>query len=132
MTYTSLKLPIQLQQKAAKCAASQGVSLEQFIIWAVAEKVGILSQPQEDAAFPNITYRRGASGESVPVLRGTGLRVQTLVIAAKKWGLSSSEIAAEYDLNEELVEEAIAFYAAYNEAIDNAIAAEETLESINV
>jgi hypothetical protein len=36
-------------------------------------------------AFPEITYVRGASGQLAPVLRGTRLRVQTVVIAAPKW-----------------------------------------------
>ena len=99
MTLDSLNLPPKLRQEAEKCAASQGVSLNQFILWTVAEKVGILSQHFDDPAFPNIIYHRGASGLSVPILKGTGVRVQTLAIASQKWGLSPQEIAAEYDLS---------------------------------
>ena len=33
-----------------------------------------------DPRFPGIIYRYGASSVATPVLRGTGLRVQTLVI----------------------------------------------------
>lgn len=47
-------------------------------------------------AFPEIIYVRGASGELVPVLRGTRLGVQTVVIAAQKWGFPRNKIAAEY------------------------------------
>ncbi|MEG4055797.1 MULTISPECIES: hypothetical protein [unclassified Microcoleus] len=42
----------------------------------------------DDRAFPEITYVGGASGELVPVLRATRLRVQTVVVAAQKWGFS--------------------------------------------
>lgn len=84
MARYSLNLPIQLKQEAEKWAANQGVSLNQFILWAVAEKVGALSQQLDggNPAFPNITYRRGASGQPLPALRGTRLRVQTVVVAA--------------------------------------------------
>ena len=47
----------------------------------------------DDRTFPEITYVRGASGELVPVLRGTRLRVQTVVVAAQKWGFSPHQIA---------------------------------------
>jgi len=42
----------------------------------------------DDRTFHQITYVRGASGQLIPVLRGTRLRVQTVVIAAQKWGFS--------------------------------------------
>jgi len=129
MTPYSLNLPIQLQQEAERFAASQGVSLEQFIIWAVAEKVGVLNQPTDDPAFPSIVYRRSASGTRVPILQGTSLRVQTVVIANQKWGLSVPQIADEYNLSEARVNEALAFYAAHSQVIDRAIAAEQAFES---
>jgi uncharacterized protein (DUF433 family) len=49
----------------------------------------------DDRTFPEIIYVRGASGQLVPVLRGTRLHVQTIVIAAQKWGFSSNQIATE-------------------------------------
>ena len=131
MARYSLNLPTQLKQDAEKYAASQGVSLNQFILWAVAEKVGALSQQLDDPAFPEITYRRGASGQPMPVLRGTSLRVQTVVVAAK-WGLSPKEIAAEYSLSEAQVQQALAFFRAHTAEIEMAIAAEQTLEAANV
>lgn len=132
MLSDSLKLPAKLQQAAEKCAARQGISLEQFIIWAIAEKVGVLSQPVEDFLFPNITYRRGAGGELTPILKFTGIRVQTLVIAHQQWGLSLAEIAIEYDLSEVQVHEALAFYETHKEEIEKAILAEKGLEENNV
>jgi hypothetical protein len=71
MTSYTLNLPVQLQQEAEKLAALQGISLDRFILWAVAEKVASLKQPNDDPAFPEITYARGASGQLIPVLRGT-------------------------------------------------------------
>ena len=61
-----LSLPAQLKQEAEKWAANQGVSLNQFIMWAVAEKVGALDHSLDDPAFPRVTYRRGAAGYHCP------------------------------------------------------------------
>ncbi|BAU08522.1 DUF433 domain-containing protein [Fischerella thermalis CCMEE 5198] len=132
MTSFPVNLPTQLQQEAQRWATNQGISLEQFIIWAIAEKVGTLSQPVDDPQFPGITYRCGASGTRVPILLGTGLRVQSVAIASQQWGLSVSQIAAEYNLSEAQVNEALAFYAAHRQEIDRAIAAEQAFESYNV
>ncbi|MFN8472995.1 MAG: DUF433 domain-containing protein [Anaerolineae bacterium] len=78
----------------------------------------------DDPNFPQITYRWGASGHPTPVVRGTGIRVQTLVVAAENWKWPPSEIADEYGLTEDQVAEALAFYAAHRTEIDMALAAE--------
>jgi uncharacterized protein (DUF433 family) len=132
MTSHTLNLPIQLQQEAEKLATLQGISFDQFILWAVAEKVATLNQRHDDPAFPEITYVRGASGELAPVLRGTRLRVQTIVIAAHKWGFSSNQIADEYDISEAQVNEVLAFYPAHRQEIDASIATEQIIEAANV
>ena len=132
MASYSLNLPIQLRQEAERFAANQGISLEQFIIWALAEKVGVLNQPTDDPTFPSIVYRRGASGIRVPILQGTGLRIQTVIIASQQWGLSVPQIADEYNLSEAQVTEALAFYAVHNQEIDRAIAVEQAFESHHV
>ena len=123
-----LNLPIQLKKEAEQWAASQGISLNQFIMWSVAEKVGALRQDLNDPDFPQITYRRGAAAVPTPVLRGTGIRVQTIVVAVQQWGLTPGQVAAEYDLTESQVEEALAFYQAHRAEIDAAMKAERTLE----
>ncbi len=127
-----LNLPSQLKEEAEKWAANQGVSLNQFIMWAVAEKVGALSQNLDDPAFPQVTYRRGAAGSPTPVLRGSGVRVQTMVLAARQWDMAPARIAAEYGLSEAQVEEALAFYEAHRAEIDAAIAGEQALEAARV
>ncbi len=132
MAKYSFNLPSQLKQEAEKWAENQGVSLDEFILWAVAEKVGVLKEQLNEQTFPNIIYRRGVSGQLLPILRGTNLRVQTVVVAAHQWGLSPNEIAAEYGLSEAQVNEALAFYAAHRSEIDAAIAAEQALEAANV
>ena len=113
-----LNLPQQLKQEAEAWAQKQGVSLNQFILWATAEKIGSLNQQLSDPDFPNITYRRGASGIPTPVLRGTGLRVQSVVIAHGAWGLAPAEIADEYGLTQRQVEEALAFFDAHRPEIE--------------
>ena len=127
-----LNLPLELKRKAEQCASEQGVSLNQFIMWAVAEKVGALNQGLDDPKFPLITYRRGASEVPSPFVRGTGIRVQTLVIAKTVWESAPSEIAENYDLTERQVNEALEFYAAHQQAIDLAITHEQTLETNRV
>ena len=129
MARYALNLPAQLKQEAETWATSQGTSLNQFILWAVAEKVGALKHQLDDPAFPHVTYRRGASGSPVAVLRGTGLRVQTVVVAAQTWGLAPTAIAAEYDLTVAQVEEALAFAAAHHDELAAALAVEDAQEA---
>ncbi len=123
----ALNLPMQLKQEAEHWATLQGVSLDEFILWALAEKVGSLSQQLDDPAFPHVTYRRSAGGPPVPVVRGTGIRVQTLAVAAWQWGLTLEQIVAEYGLSEAQVADVLAFAAAHAAEIDLALVAEEAL-----
>jgi len=128
MARYSLNLPIQLKHQAEKWAKLQGVSLNQFILWAVSEKIGNLDSQLDDPRFPHVVYRRSVSGQPVAKIRGTNIRVQTIVIANRDWGLSVSQIAENYDLAESQIEDVIAFYQAHRQEIDAAIAAEEELE----
>ena len=128
MSRYPLNLPVELKREAEEWAANQGVSLNQFIMWAVAEKVSALRQQLDDPAFPQITYRRGASGIPAPVLRGTGIRVQTVVVAAERWQMSPAQIAEEYGLSQAQVQEAFDFYAAPRAEIEAALTAEEALD----
>ena len=128
MSRYALSLPQQLKKEAEEWAARQGVSLNQFILWAVAEKLGALRATVDDPNFPHITYRRGASRRPTPVLSGTGIRVQTIVTAASKWELSTAEIANQYNIPEAQVKEAQAFYEAHRDEIDGDIQSESALE----
>lgn len=119
-----LNLPQQLKQEAEIWAQKQGISLNQFILWATAEKVGALSQQLDEPAFPQITYRRGEGGSPAPVLRGTGIRVQAVAVANETWGMTASEIADEYGLSKRQVNEALAFCAAHRQEIDFHLAQE--------
>lgn len=124
----ALNLPTQLKREAKELAAEQGVSLNQFILWAVSEKVGSLKQQLDDPIYPQITYRRGAAGRPEPVLRGSGLRVQTIVVAAERWGLSPAQVAEEFGQTEGTVREALAFYDTHRDEIDANLAAEQLTE----
>jgi uncharacterized protein (DUF433 family) len=132
MSRYPLNLPVELKREAEEWAATQGVSLNQFIMWAVAEKVGALRQQLDDPEFPHITYRRGASGIPTPVVRGTNIRVQTLVVAHQTWELSVEQIAEEYAVTKSQVEEALAFYTVHQEEIQRALEAEQALEADHV
>lgn len=130
MSRYPLKLPEQLKRDAAEWAAQQGVSLNQFIVWAVSEKIGGLKLQLHDPNFPGIEYRTGASGWPTPVIRGTGLRVQTLAVARWNWDMSVEEIADEWEISTERAREALAFAESHRNEIGAAIAAEEELERV--
>jgi len=132
MTDYTINLPLQLHQEAEQRAASQGVPLEQFILWAVADKVASLRHQLNDPNFPKITYRQGTSGQPVAIITGTGIRVQTIVIAAHQWGLSPNQLTEEYELTEIQVSDALGFYNAHQTEIDRAIATEQAIEAANV
>ena len=80
------------------------------------------------ANFPGIPFRRGASGIPIPVLRGTGIPVQTIVISSREWNESMSEIAAQYSPSEELIKEALRFYRAHQAEVDLLIQSNTRLE----
>lgn len=128
MSRYPLSLPQQLKQRAEELARRQGVSLNQFILWAVAEKVGALAEGLADPNFPGIGYRRGAAGQPVPMLQGAGVRVQTLVVGHHHWGMSTAELAEAYGVPEGQVKAALAFYQAHRAEIDLSIQADSQLE----
>ena len=128
MSRYPLSIPAKLKEEAESLAEQQGVSLNQFILWSLAEKVGALRDSVDDPAFPRVAYRPGAAGQPVPVVRGTGIRVQTIVVAARSWGMAPAQIASEYGLSEAQVREALAFYAAHRAEIDAVLAAEQAME----
>lgn len=127
MTRYALNLPLDLKREAEELASRQGISLNQLIMWSVSEKVASLRQELDDPNFPGITYRRGASGWVTPVIRGTGIRVQTIVVNSQQ-GMKPEQIAAEYDLAVNRIGEAQAFYNAHRPEIDANIRAEQELE----
>jgi len=124
-----LNLPQQLKREAELLAQQQGISLNQFILWATAEKVSALQQQLDDPQFPQITYRRGAAGIPTPVIRGAGIRVQAIALAHEQWQMSAADIAAEYGLAAKQVEEALAFHEAHRTEIETQMAYEEKIAS---
>mgnify|MGYP001577559116 FL=1 len=129
MTRYALNLPFNLKREAEEWASRQGVSLNQFIMWSVSEKVASLRQQLDDPNFPGITYRRGASGWVTPVIRGTGIRVQTIAVAVEQLKATPEEVAAQYPLELSQVKEALAFYQAHRAEIDANIRYENELEN---
>lgn len=129
MAPIALNLPAKLKTEAEQWAVRQGITLDELVVWALAEKLGELKKDLDDPRFPLVTYRRGAAGEPVPVLRGTGVRVQTVVAASRAWKMSPSDIAAEYDLTPEQVAQAFAFHAEHRGEIEAALAEERQLEN---
>jgi hypothetical protein len=65
MARYALNLPAELKREAELLAERQGISLNQFILWSVAEKVGALRQGLEDPDLPNLAYHHGPVEEGV-------------------------------------------------------------------
>jgi uncharacterized protein (DUF433 family) len=114
----SLNLPIGLKQDAEQMAEQQGVSLNQLILWSLAEKVTSLKSKIDDPNFPSITYKLDFDKQVVPIIKGKGIRVQTIVIAFNDWHESIADIADQYDLPIKLVKEVLAYYDAHKKAVD--------------
>jgi uncharacterized protein (DUF433 family) len=79
----------------------------------------------DDPRFSLVTYRLGASAVPTPVLRGTGIRVQTVFIAAQQWNMTPAEIAEDYGVPVKQVEEALAFAAEHHQEISANLYAEQ-------
>jgi uncharacterized protein (DUF433 family) len=114
----SLNLPVDLKHDAEQVAERQGVSLNQLILWSLAEKVTTLKSKIDDPNFPDITYKLDSDNQLVPIIRGKGIRVQTLMIAYNNWKESVAEISQQYDLPQKTVKQALSFYEAHKKAMD--------------
>jgi uncharacterized protein (DUF433 family) len=114
----SLSLPIDLKRDAEEAAQRQGVSLNQLILWSLAEKVTALKSKIDDPNFPDITYKLDLDNQLVPIIKGKGIRVQTLVIAFYDWKESAAKISQQYDLPQKSVKQALSFYEAHKKAVD--------------
>ena len=64
----------------------------------------------------------------MPVLRGTGIRVQTIAVNLST-GMSPEQIAAEFELDVQRIREAEAFYNAHRLEIDQSIQVEQEIEA---
>ena len=114
----SLNLPVDLKHDAEQVAERQGVSLNQLILWSLAEKVTTLKSKIDDPNFPDITYKLDSDNQLVPIIRGKGIRVQTLMIAFYNWKESVAEISQQYDLPQKTVKQALSFYEAHKKVVD--------------
>ena len=139
MARYSLNLPDELKTRAERIAKAQGVSLNQFIMWSVAEKVGQMvgsktpSKQESPKNFPAIDFRLGGAGIYRPILKESGIHVKTIVNCAMVWNQTAEEIASEYD-NVQIsdIEQALAYYCSHREEIDLDMAIDSLLEKTTV
>jgi uncharacterized protein (DUF433 family) len=127
----SLNLPVALKHEAEEVAEQQGVSLNQLILWSLAEKVTSLKSKLDDPNFPNITYKLDTSSQPVPVIKGKGIRVQTLVLAHFHWKETIEELATQYELPQRSIKEALSFYNAHKTAVDALIQSNDDVAPVN-
>jgi uncharacterized protein (DUF433 family) len=98
----------------------------------VASKIAEAVEDSRSTALFCIDRRLGASGIFTPVIQGTNIRVQAIVIAHFDWKQSPSEIANEYNLSQPQVNSALAYYETHRIEIDAGIKTEEDLEPAHV
>ena len=127
----SLNLPVDLKQEAEQVAEQQKISLNQLILWSLTEKVTSLKGSLNDPEFPSISYRRDSTNQLIPIIRGKGIRVQTIVIASKYWKETVSDICKQYDLSKKMVDDALGYYSAHKAIVDALIAENELLENVH-
>lgn len=127
----SLNLPVDLKKEAEQIAKQQKISLNQLILWSLTEKVSSLNGSLNDPEFPSISYRRDTTNQLVPIIRGKGIRVQTIVIASIQWKETIADIAKQYDLSKKMVEDALGFYSAHKKIVDVLIAENESQEGVH-
>lgn len=58
MSAYSLNLPSELREAATKVASWEGISLEQFILRAIADKLAVGEEPFANRNYPEIAYVR--------------------------------------------------------------------------
>jgi uncharacterized protein (DUF433 family) len=126
----SLNLPLDLKQEAEEIAQQQKISLNQLILWSLTEKVTSLKGNLNDPEFPSISYKRNSTNQLVPIIRGKGIRVQTIVIASEQWRESVADICKQYDLTKKMVDDALGFYSAHKIFVDALIAENALLEGV--
>jgi uncharacterized protein (DUF433 family) len=127
----SLNLPVDLKHEAEEVAEQQGVSLNQLILWSLAEKVTSLKSKLDDPNFPDITYKLDTGSQLVPFIKGKGIRVQTVVVAHYHWKESIEDIAAQYELPQRSIKEALSFYNAHKTAVDALIQSNDEISPVN-
>jgi uncharacterized protein (DUF433 family) len=127
----SLNLPVDLKQEAEQIAEQQKISLNQLILWSLTEKVTSLKGNLNDPEFPSISYRRDSTNQLIPIIRGKGIRVQTIVIASTQWKETVADICKQYDLSKKMVDDALGFYSAHKKIVDALIAENELLENVH-
>ena len=127
-----------LQQKALQELQAQALQLPLQDRWQLVQQLlgSIQRETTEtgapstaEQAFPQIQYQTGTSGQAHAIIKGAGIRVQTIVIAKTDWAWEISRIAEEYNLSPAQVSEALRFYEAHKTEIESAIAAEVALEA---
>lgn len=66
------------------------------------------------------------------MIRGTGIRVETIVVNHQQWGQSAVDMAAEYEIPVEAVQSALDYYQAHPEEIETLIRIEQEIEARHV
>ena len=120
----------ELQEQVLQLPLKDRWQLVQQLLGSIQQETLGIGLPLPDRqVFPRIQYRTGSSGQANSNIKGTGIRVQTIVIAKTDWGWDMSKIAEEFDLSPAQVSEALRFYQAHKAEIDDVISAEVALEA---
>ena len=120
----------ELQAQISQLPLKERWQLVQHLLGSIQQETLDSSLPlKHEQAFSQIQRRIGTSGQASASIKGTGIRVQTIVIAKANWGWDTSQISNEYDLPTAQVSEALSFYEVHKAEIDDAITSEAALEA---
>ncbi len=117
----------ELQDQVLQLPLRDRWQLVQYLLSSIQQETLNIDLP--DAAFPQIELRVGSSDLAQTIIKGTGVRVQTIVIANADWGWDVGKIAEEYSLSSDQVAAALMFYEVHKTKIDGVIASEVALET---
>ncbi len=120
----------ELQEQVLQLPLQDRWQLVQHLLGSIQQDMLSPSLPAADAsAFPEIQHRTDSDGQIKATIRGTSIRVQTIVIASHDWGWDASRVANEYSLSVTQVSAALAFYESYKPEIDAVTGSEVALEA---
>ncbi|MBT9316254.1 DUF433 domain-containing protein [Leptothoe spongobia] len=120
----------ELQERVLQLPLQDRWQLVQQLLGSIQQETLEIGLPLNDEqAFPQIQYWTGTSGQANASIKGTGIRVQTIVIANTEWAWDVNKIAEEYDLSPAQVAEALRFYEAHKAEINDAISSGVALEA---
>lgn len=111
----SLRVPDQVAERLERFAHQQGNGMTR-----ARAGVLLLDEALREAEFAGIEYRDSPIGRQ-PCMKGSGLAVWEVVMIARHYDFNAERMAQDYPYPVENLRDALNFYEAYREEIDQAV-----------